>query len=52
MKTYVIDDPELGRVSYADRKRTWWLLSVLMPLLPLVGIALATGTQPVGVVSG
>lgn len=44
MNTYVIDDPERGRVTYSDRKRAWWSLSVLMPLLPLVGIGLAEGT--------
>jgi len=44
MKSYVIGDPRLGRATYADRKRTWWLLSALMPLLPLLGIALAAGS--------
>lgn len=44
MKTYVIDDTELNRVTYADGKRAWWVMSVLMPLLPLVGIALAEGS--------
>ncbi len=31
MKTYTINDPELGLVSYVDRKRHLWLLSVLFP---------------------
>jgi alkane 1-monooxygenase len=36
---YVADDPQLGRVSYRDRKRAWWLLSVVYPLLPFTGMA-------------
>jgi alkane 1-monooxygenase len=38
-KVYVAVDPDLGRVEYRDRKRWWWLLSVVWPLLPFVGIA-------------
>ena len=38
-KVYVADDPQLGRVSYRDRKRAWWLLSVVYPLLPFTGMA-------------
>jgi alkane 1-monooxygenase len=46
-KVYVADDPQLGRVQYRDRKRWWWLLSVVYPLLPFSGIALHayTGAQ-------
>jgi alkane 1-monooxygenase len=40
MKTYTINDPELGPVSYTDRKRYLWLLSVAFPLIPLMGIGL------------
>ena len=40
MKTYIYDDPELGRISYVDRKRYLWVLSVLFPLIPLVGMGL------------
>jgi len=38
-KVYVADDPQLGRVTYRDRKRAWWLLSVVYPLLPFTGMA-------------
>jgi alkane 1-monooxygenase len=40
-------DPQLGPVEYRDRKRAWWLLSVVYPLLPFTGMALhaATGAQ-------
>ena len=40
MKIFTFDDPELGQVRYADRKRYLWILSVLFPLIPLVGMAL------------
>jgi alkane 1-monooxygenase len=45
-KVYVADDPQMGRVEYRDRKRAWWWLSVVFPLLPFTGIAAhaATGT--------
>jgi len=43
-QVYVADDPQLGRVSYRDRKRAWWLLSVVYPLLPFTGMALHTWT--------
>jgi alkane 1-monooxygenase len=40
MKTYTVDDPQLGQISYVDHKRHLWLLSVLFPLIPLVGMGL------------
>jgi len=40
MKEYTLDDPQLGTVSYVDRKRYLWMLSVLFPLIPLVGMGL------------
>jgi len=40
MKTYTFDDPELGLISYIDKKRYLWLLSVLFPLIPLAGMGL------------
>jgi alkane 1-monooxygenase len=45
-KVYIGADP-LGRVTYRDRKRAWWLLSVVYPLLPFLGMAAhaATGQQ-------
>jgi alkane 1-monooxygenase len=42
MKTYTFNDPELGLVRYVDDKRYLWLLSVLFPLIPLIGIGLMT----------
>ena len=40
MKTYVCTDPALGEIRYRDEKRYLWLLSVLFPLIPLVGMGL------------
>ncbi len=37
--TYTAIDPVLGRVAFRDRKRWWWALSVLYPLVPFTGIA-------------
>jgi alkane 1-monooxygenase len=36
---YEAVDPALGPVTYRDRKRSWWLLSVVYPLIPFVGLA-------------
>jgi len=38
-KVYAVDHPQQGRVTYRDRKRFWWSLSVVYPLLPFVGMA-------------
>jgi len=38
-RLYAIDDPQLGRITYRDRKRWWWMLSLVYPLMPFVGIA-------------
>jgi alkane 1-monooxygenase len=40
VKTFAVNDPQLGLVRYVDRKRHWWLLSVLIPLVPLASIGL------------
>jgi alkane 1-monooxygenase len=40
MKIFTVDDPELGRIDYVDRKRHLWLLSVFFPLIPLIGMGL------------
>ena len=37
--TYVAVDAVRGRIEYTDRKRHWWLLSVVWPLIPFTGIA-------------
>ena len=44
---YSAMDPLIGEISYTDRKRYLWLLSVLFPLIPLVGMGLMlwTGQQ-------
>ncbi|MDE2080820.1 MAG: alkane 1-monooxygenase [Burkholderiales bacterium] len=46
-KRYVAQDARLGRVEYRDRKRWWWLLSVVYPLIPFLGMAAqaATGSE-------
>ena len=46
-KIYRAVDPQQGELTYRDRKRGWWLLSVVYPLLPFLGIAahVATGRQ-------
>lgn len=40
-------DSAAGRIEYVDRKRVWWTLSVVYPLLPLLGLAAhaLTGNQ-------
>lgn len=45
--TYVATDPQLGRIEYRDRKRWMWLLSVVFPLVPFLGLAAhaATGRE-------
>ena len=45
--TYIAMDAMRGRIEYTDRKRRWWLLSAVWPLMPFTGIAaqLATGWQ-------
>ena len=40
MKTYSIDHPEKGHISYKDKKRYLWLNSVALPLFPLMGVFL------------
>lgn len=44
---YRIDHPTLGRIEYRDRKRWWWLMSMVQPLVPLAGVGLhaATGRE-------
>lgn len=47
MTTYTMDHPEQGTIRYKDKKRYLWLSSVIMPIFPLMGIALfyQTGSQ-------
>ncbi|NNJ66155.1 MAG: alkane 1-monooxygenase, partial [Xanthomonadales bacterium] len=44
MKAHTFDDPRLGTISYIDHKRYLWPLSVLFPLVPLVGMGLVLWT--------
>ncbi len=46
MHTFVLDTPQ-GTVTYTDKKRWLWFLSLANPLIPLVGIAghIATGNE-------
>ncbi|MDZ7769368.1 MAG: alkane 1-monooxygenase [Woeseiaceae bacterium] len=44
MKAYVAASPSGEAVCYEDRKRWWWLLSVIYPLQPLIGIGLHART--------
>jgi alkane 1-monooxygenase len=46
-KLYVAVDAQGGRTAYRDRKRWWWLLSCVYPLLPFAGMAaqVATGRE-------
>lgn len=38
-KVYVAYDAQHGRIEYRDRKRWWWMLSVVYPLMPFLGLA-------------
>jgi len=38
MHIYTMQRPEMGTIEYRDHKRYLWILSVLLPLFPLVGI--------------
>jgi alkane 1-monooxygenase len=40
MKMFTFDDPVLGQINYTDSKRYLWMLSVLFPLIPFIGMGL------------
>lgn len=40
MATYSLQHPEKGLITYTDKKRYLWLMSVLMPAFPLTGVAI------------
>jgi len=44
MKTFIYSTPDGVAETYTDRKRTWWSLSVLWALYPLIGIVLHAWT--------
>ena len=37
-KTYILDHPQKGLILCTDKKRYWWMLSLFMPVFPLLGI--------------
>jgi alkane 1-monooxygenase len=47
MKTFSITHPVAGFITYQDKKRYLWLLSIVMPAVPLMGmfIYLQTGLE-------
>jgi alkane 1-monooxygenase len=47
MQSYAIETQDQGVVTYTDKKRLFWLLSLVNPLIPFVGIAglAATGIE-------
>jgi len=45
MHSYSVELPDGHRESYTDGKRWWWLLSLVNPMLPLVGVAGYLATQ-------
>ena len=40
MTTYSIEDHQEGTITYRDKKRYFWLISVFMPIFPLTGLIL------------
>tara|TARA_B110000879_G_scaffold27078_1_gene36696 strand:- start:130 stop:780 length:651 start_codon:yes stop_codon:yes gene_type:complete len=38
MATYSLQHPDKGLITYTDKKRYLWLMSVLMPVFPLMGV--------------
>jgi alkane 1-monooxygenase len=47
MQSYAIETQDQGLVTYRDKKRLFWLLSLVNPLIPFVGIAgqVVTGNE-------
>lgn len=41
MKEYTLEHPQLGLIRYHDKKRYWWSLSVLLPLIPALMVLLS-----------
>jgi len=39
MTTYTLQHPEKGEISFSDKKRYWWLFSLVWPLTPIIAIA-------------
>ena len=45
MKTYSIDHPDKGLITYNDKKRPLWIISILFPfMLPMIGVGLCLYT--------
>lgn len=47
MPSYTIDAGDKGTIDYTDKKRYFWLLSLVNPLIPFIGIAgqMLTGNE-------
>ena len=45
MSTYNINKPDMASLIYKDKKRYLWVLSLLLPLVPLTGVFLFARTQ-------
>ena len=45
MKTFALELPGGGQVTYVDRKRYLWLSSVFMPVFPMLGILVYYATR-------
>lgn len=39
MLMYTLNHPDKGLIQYRDKKRYWWLLSLLIPMIPTLTIA-------------
>jgi len=37
MATYTLEHPDKGLITYTDKKRYLWLISMFMPAFPLMG---------------
>jgi len=38
MTTYTLEHPDKGTIRFTDKKRYWWILSVVYPLIPVFAI--------------
>lgn len=45
MSQFVIEHPQKGTITYKDKKRYWWLASLLWPLVPVFAVIWYLQTQ-------
>jgi len=38
MITYSVEDPHKGKMTYQDKKRYLWMVSIFYPIVPLIGV--------------